>query len=219
MPREPSEIAASYRVRKIGAADFELIAGSNKLSLTRRGAHLHFNLRPCDLRWHADERRAPYYAVHFEVTELQIGFCGDEGWSSSLVDNCIFVIDGEALKHVPLSNVSVLSEEEFKASEAENAANMGKKLESGGWLSDPPFASASLFHFEGAIYCRIGLVQSHFDKLVEGCLNGRIIGAQFFGTVFALTSSFEHGAARDIVICAKEHFYFPIDSLSFKYRV
>jgi hypothetical protein len=219
MPREPSEIAASYRVRKIGAADFELIAGSNKLRLTRRGAHLHFNLKPCDLRWNADEGCAPYYAVHFDVTELEIGSCGDEGWSSSLVDNCIFVINGETLEYVPLSKVSVVSEEEFKVSEAENAANMGKKLESGGWLSDPPFASAHLCHFEGAIYCRIGLVQFHFDKLVEGCLNGRINGAQFFGTVFTLTSSFEHGAARDIVICAKEDFYFPISSLSFKYHV
>lgn len=223
--RDPVEVAASYRVLKVGET-IELQAGSTKLGLKRGGAFLHFEVTPLDLRWHAEQGSEPFYAVRFVVAQVDIGHRGEEGWSSNLVDNCFFVIDGAVLRHVPLSECTVLSEEKFKARKAWLAASRGEKPSTES-QSDPPLAFATITHCPASpefdiaesLDCTIGIPQPHFEKLVEGCLSGRILSAHFHGIGGALSSSFEYGALRDLIVFAEGEFDVRIDSLLFKYRV
>lgn len=227
--RDPAEVAARYRVLKVGETNFELQAGSTKIALKRGSAFIHFHVTPLDLRWHAELGSEPFYAVRFAVAGFDIGHRGEEGWSSNLVDNCLFVIDGEALRYLPLLELTVLSEEQFKTRKARLAAERGKKPSAEvqpGNNSDPPLGSATFTHCPASpevdiaelLDCTIGVSQPHFEKLVEGCLSGRILSGHFHGVGGALSSSFEYGALRDLIVCAGSEFDVSIDSLSFVYR-
>jgi len=113
----PAKIAAQYRAAQL-AEGFELRSGSTKMALKRGGAFLHLSTAPTAVRWHAKENEEPFHVVHLAVTKFGIGHRGDEGWSNNLADACLFVIDGEALRHVPLAELSALSEERFNARKA-----------------------------------------------------------------------------------------------------
>lgn len=228
---DPAEVAAKYRVLKVGETTFELQAGSTKRGLNWGSAFLTFEVTPLDICWHAVTGNDPFYAVRFVVAKLDIGHSGEEGWSSDLVNNCFFVIDGDALRHVPLSELTVLSEEQFKARKARLAAadrseNPLAEAQSTN-NSDPPLASATIAHcppspeldIAESLECTVGLPQPYFDKLVEGCLSKRILSAHFHGIGGALSSSFEHGALRDLIVCADGELDVWINSLSLKYRV
>lgn len=224
--RDPVEVAAEYRVLKVGETDFELQAGSTKLELKWGAISLRFEASPLDLRWHADEHSNPFYTARFAVTEVRIGHRDEIGWSSPLVDNCIFVIDGEALRHVPLSDLTVMSEEAFKAQKVELARARGDKPPAEP-QPDPPLATATIAHCPASpesnlgetLECTIGIPQPHFEKLVEGCLSGRIVSAHFHGLCGALSSSFKYGSLRDVILRAEAEINVQISSLSFTYRV
>lgn len=62
------------------------------------------------------------------VAELGIGHRGEEGLSSGLVDNCFFIIDGEVLRYVPLTELRILSEEQFNVEKVSLAAEKGEAL-------------------------------------------------------------------------------------------
>lgn len=228
--RDPAEVAARYRVFKVGETTFELHSGSSKLALKRSGAFLHIRTAPAVVRWHAEQDKEPFHAVRLAVTELNIGHRGEEGWSSNLVDDCFYVIDGEVLRYVPLSELTVLSEEQFKVRKAWLAAETGNKSSTDIQVptdSDRPLANGTITHcaaspeFEIAesLDCTFGIPQSHFDKLVQGCINGRISAANFHGITGGLSSSFEHGALRDLIIFGGGELNVRLDSLWFEYRV
>ena len=65
--RNPTEIAARYRVLQVGAAAPELHAGSTRIALKRGGAFLHLHGAPTVVRWHAEDGNEPSYAVHFTL--------------------------------------------------------------------------------------------------------------------------------------------------------
>ena len=228
--RDPAEVAATYRVSKLGEGNFELQSGSRKLALKRGGAFLHIRTAPAAVRWHAEQDKQPFHAVRLSVTELSIGHRGDEGWSSSLVDDCFFIIDGEVLRYVPLSELAVFSEEQFKVRKARLAAETGNKLPIDSQEaadSDRPLANGTIAHcgalseFEIAesLDCSLGIPQLHFDKLVQGCIDGRISSVHFHGITGGLSSGFEHGALRDLIVVAGGEFNVRLDSLWFEYRV
>ena len=101
--QDPTKAVAQYRVVRLGDA-FELHSGSSKLNLKRGRAFIHIATAPTAVHWHAQENKEPFHVVRLAVTELSIGHSGDEGWSSDLADDCIFVIDGNALRHCQCLN-------------------------------------------------------------------------------------------------------------------
>ena len=73
--------------------------------MTKQGAFLHLKTTPQAAHWYVAEKSNAFYLVRLRVEELAIGFGGDEGWSSPLADNCFFVIDGDELRYVPLTEL------------------------------------------------------------------------------------------------------------------
>lgn len=225
LKNDPAKIAAQYRAVQV-ADGFELRSGSTKLALKHGGAFIHISTAPTAVRWHAEEDKEPFHVVRLVVTEFSIGHRGDEGWSSSLADDCIFVINGDALRHVPLVELIVLSEEQFNVRKAWLAAESGNHAPPHTSKADRPLAIGSVAYCPAtpelglaeALDCTLGIPQPHFDKLVHGCLAGQISSANFHGITGGLSSSFEYGALRDLVLCGGGELRLKLDSLFFEYR-
>lgn len=91
---------------------------------------------------------------------------------------------------------------------------------------DRPFAVDTMAHclaspklgIAECLDCTLGIPQLHFDKLVQGCLGGRISSAHFHGITGGLSSSFEYGSLRDLVIICGGDLNIKLDSLFFEYR-
>mgnify|MGYP001566688711 CR=1 FL=1 len=247
--RDPREVAARYRVKKDEKGKFELCSEQgSSVNLSHLGTFLHFKTTPNAVRWHAGHwhSEGAFYVINLLVAELDIGFPGEEGWSSDLVDNCFFVIDGEVLKYLPLTQLRIVSEEQFNVEKSRDAANklaVEKALaaengadENGEELtpetkraddSSLSFWRATITHcraepeldIDESLECTIGLPQAHFQQLLDGCLSERVSGAYFHGIGGALSSSFQMGVARDLILLADEGFDVKIDSLTLDYRV
>lgn len=128
---DPNEVALKYSVKVAEQSSFELNPLDEllpKIRVLRCGATINVRASPRRLCWEADENTEPFYAVTLKVDELTIGHRGAEGWSSSLVDDCFFVINGECLKHVNLLELRVVSEMQFNVEEAELACLGGKAI-------------------------------------------------------------------------------------------
>jgi hypothetical protein len=226
--RNPQKVAAKYRAKKIGEAEFELYAGHESaptISVQRMGAFLHFKTTPEAVIWNGGETKAPFYAPFYLVNLLVTDFSiGNERASSRLADNCMFVIDGETLRHVPLTKIRVLSEAQFDIEKKRIAAEKGESL-----LTDPesdanpdrPFARARVSHCPAmfgdseSLECTMGLPQADFEKLLDSCFTGRILTAHFHGiSKGALSAGFEYEGARDLIFPAGVGFDISIDSVT-----
>lgn len=223
---DPAKAAAQYRAVRLGEA-FELHSGLRKLVLKRGGAFIHITTVPTAVRWHAEENKEPFHVVRLAVTELSIGHRGDEGWSSNLADDCFFVIDGETLRHVSMPELRLLSEEQFNVRKSWLAAERGDKSRTETPPEDRPLAVGTIAHCPASpelemaesLDCTLGIPQSHFEKLVQGCIDGRISSAHFHGITGGLSSNFEHGALRDLIIVSGGELNLKLDSIWFEYRV
>ena len=244
--RDPRKVAARYRVKKDEEGKFELCSEQgSSVKLSHHGAYLDFKTTLNAVRWHAGHWRSEgaFYVINLLVAELDIGFPGEEGWSSDLADNCFFVIDGEALRYLPLTQLRIVSEAQFnfeKAWDASNKLAVEKALaaEKGEELTEtegdddsapsfPSFGRATITHcradpeldIDGFLECTIGLPQAYFQQLLDGCLSERVSGAYFHGIGGALSSSIQMGVARDLILLAGEGFDININSLTLDYRV
>ena len=226
--RDPVEQAAKYQVLKLSENEYELQSDSRTLHLHHAGTFFHFYGKPLALRWCSNEREEPYYAIHLSVTDLGIGHRGDEGWSSDLADNCFFALDGDKIRYVPLTELIILSAEQFKNKKRNLAQNRGETLSDETQSSDsenPHLYSATITHLPAgydapeALECTIGLPQPDFAKLVEGCISGNIENAYFHGIGGGFSASFEYGVARDLILLADSKITLSMDSLGFDYRL
>lgn len=139
--RDPNEVALKYSVNVAGQSSFELNPLNEplpKIRVRRCGALLNLKASPRRLFWEAEENTEPFYAVTLKVDELTIGHRGTEGWSSSLVDDCLFVINGESLKHVDMPELRVISEMQFNIEKAKLTRMTGKDIceRRGGGVAD-----------------------------------------------------------------------------------
>ena len=225
--RDPQDTAKKYRVNKISESQFELqslVEGLSKINLEYMGALLNFKVTPQYVRRHLSADEQPYYLIECLVIDLNIGFRGEEGWSSSLVDYRIFVIDEEVLKYAPLLHISILSEEQYNLQEIRNLLNMGKTPPENK-SQHRPLAKLKLSYFEnestsqalGEIGGVIGLPKDSFEELLDGCLNKHIAEVCFHGVCSALSSSFKHGAARDLLLLSNQQLDIKIDSATLDY--
>ena len=99
--------------------------------------------------WYVSEKSNAFHLVRLRVEELAIGFRGDEGWSSPLADNCFFVIDGEELRYVPLTELRILSEKQFLLEKTNLAREKGEEViaqTNPDENPDRPLAMASIVH-------------------------------------------------------------------------
>lgn len=163
------------------------------------------------------------------VAELSIGHRGEEGWSSEPVDNCFFIIDGEALRYVPLTELRIVSEEQWSVEQARLASDKGETLvtkSEGNGDSDSSVGWATIGHcpampeldISESLECTVSLPQANFQQLLDGCLSGRISGVHLDGIGGALSSSFQYGAARDLLLCAGNEFKIDIGSIDLEYK-
>ena len=233
--RDPSNVAARYRVQRLGEGGFELRAAQGtlpSLNVRRQGAFLNLKTTPQAAHWYASDspRSNAFHLVRLRVEELAIGHRGDEGWSSPLVDNCFFVIDGEKLRYVALTELRILSEEQFLIEKEKLARTRGEEViveTKPDGNQDRPLAMASIVHCSAmpehdvaeTLECTVGLPSEYFQKLLDGCLNRRISKVHLHGIGGALSSSFEYGSTRELILCANEGFDIKIGDVSFDYLV
>ena len=229
---EPSSVAARYRVQR-GAEGFGLYAKQGtfpSLDIKRQGAFLRLMATPKSVHWHVSERWNAFHLVSLRVEKLTIGFSGDEGFSSPLANNCFFVIDGEELRYVELTELRILSEEQFLLEQVNIARERGKEVAVEAILDENanhPLARANIVHCSPklednvaeTLECTVGLPSEYFQKLLDGCFNRCISQVHLHGIGGALSSSFEHGTPRDLILCANEGCDIKIDSVVFDYRI
>jgi hypothetical protein len=119
---DPSNVAARYCVQRFDDGRFELHSVQRSfpnLNARRQGAFLRLWATPQTAHWYASKENNAFDLVRLRVEDLAIGFRGDEGWSSPLAENCFFVIDGEDFRYVPLTELRIVTEEQFHAEQAE----------------------------------------------------------------------------------------------------
>ena len=110
-----------------------------------------------------------------------IGHRGEEGWSSSLADNCFLSSMEEVLRYVPLSlRAKGIERRAVPAHKSMRIAAERGKVPSGDARpsdsADPPLARATITHCPALAElgvnecpdCTIGIPESHFAQLVDG---------------------------------------------------
>ncbi len=237
--RDPREVAARYRVKKDEKGKFELCSElGSSVRLSHLGAFLNFKTTLNVVRWHAGDRHSEgaFYVINLRVTELEIGFPGEEGSSSELVDNCFFVIDGETLRYSPLTQLRVVTEDQFNIEKSRIAANCAAVAAAEGKTPTPKtkersdsftsLGQATIVHCgavlglnDESLEYTIGLPQTYFQQLLDGCLSERVSRVYFHGIGGALSSNFPMGVARDLILLAGEEVDIKIDSLTLDYHV
>ena len=149
------------------------------------------------VRWHAGHwhSEGAFYVITLLVAEVD-----------NLDHNCLFVIDGEALRYLPLTQLRIVSEAQFNIEKARDAANklaVEKALaaEKGEELTEtegdddsapsfPSFGRMTIVHcradpeidIDESLECTIALPQAYFQQLLDGCLSERVSGVYFHGT-------------------------------------
>jgi len=230
---DPTEVASRWQVTQVGEEEFDLFVKNGKSSIIkvrRSGASIDIKATPRTIRWHASETSEPFYAAHFQIAEMSIGSPGDEGWSSRIANDCIFVIDGETLKHLPMNELRIVSYEQYTRVRERLAAARGVTAAIGyreNNDSRAALALATVAHcrampetgFGELLEFTLGLSQLHFQKLIDGCIDGRIAGAYFNGIGGALSSCQSYESARDMIICAGQEVHIHISSISLEYRL
>ena len=125
------------------------------------------------------------------VAELGIGHRGEEGLSSGLVDNCFFIIDGEVLRYVPLTELRILSEEQFNVRRSPLQPRKERRFLQSLMATAIPASPLGKRHdISESLDCTGGLPQAHFQQLLESCLDGRISRVHLHGIGGALSSNF-----------------------------
>ena len=225
--RNPQESADRYRVKRTSESEFELypiVEGFSKISLEFVGVYLNFKATPQYVRRYISADQQPYYVIECSVSNINIGFGGPDGGASSLVDDCIFIIDDEILKYVTLKQISILSEEQYNIDETRNLANMGKAPDENK-QQPQSLAKLKLSYFDDGLTSEVsrelggvmGLSKDYFGELLHGSLNEKVTDINFHGLCNSLSASFKYRSIRDLVLFNKQPLDVVIDSFNFDY--
>lgn len=231
-------VAASHRVQDLGDGQFALshiASGSPPLPLTRHAAIVRVTATPRSLTWHVDEAGAASYDVQLGVRALEIGLAADEGWSCKLAANCFFVMQGEQLRHLPVHTLRVVDLERQFEDAKRTAMTGGASGSARAPLADsgadtPPAVGRALFNHvpEAEVFralsaerldCTVGLRRPHFEKLVEACLGGRVEQVCFHGIGGSLSSSYQYGHARDVILPLGGRLELTLDAIDLTLKV
>lgn len=173
------------------------------------------------------------YRITLDFLDLSIGHSAEEGWDSLIAEDCLFVIDGNSVRHLPIERIHVSTEKQFSESRRSTAhLNSLDKNPNAEYPTPPdetdepdvhrPYAAA-VFSYLGPMpgfwlneYCElaIGLPDAAIQKIVDVTLKGLQASVILHGIGVGLTSSFEYGSARDLFLIADgESLKFNVDSV------
>jgi hypothetical protein len=233
---DPVETASEYEVKKIGKNKYKLCKPQDSsadidLKITR--TRLGFKATPHRVQWHTEQWHtelgsgSEYYHLRFLVSDLNMG---DSDVGSSLVENCFFIINGKVLKSSPLTELSIWpmdkEEEKEKEKEKEKEEELSFK-ELGGDFSDSPLGQTIIqdCSIGGITYpldCHLAIPHTHFKRLLDGCLDGRISGVHILCEGVAISTHEDwgkEGAGQDIIFLSNKGLRLDIKSIDFDYRV
>lgn len=228
---DPRNVAAKYRVYRADNGEIELRSikkSFHNLTAKQSGAHLRIMATPQTAHWNLSDKKNSFDAVRLRVEDLAIGFRGDEGWSSPLIENCFFVIDGEDIRYVPLTDLCIITYEQFRLSEIHIAQAKGESVitqKKSDKSEDCPLAIARLVHCSqdteilDTLECTIGLDAENFQKLLDACINKRISKVHLHGIGRALSVGLKYGVPRELILLANEGMDIKIDRITFDYLV
>lgn len=178
------------------------------------------------------------YRISLDFLDLSIGHSAEEGWDSLIGEDCLFVIDGNSVRHLPIERIHVSTEKQFAESRRStahlksleknpNAEYPSPPVEPDGSDTYQPYAAA-VFNYLGpmpgfwlAEYSElsIGLPDAAIQKIVDLTLKGLQVSVILHGIGVGLTSSFEYGSARDLFLVADgEPLKFNVDSVGIEIR-
>ena len=222
----PSEVAQPYRVETADDGKLQLVAdGRTTLVLSPCGTFLTITAAPSMVNWSHGHDMSARELIHLKVTDLAIGHRGDEGWSSSLADNCFFAIDNDTIHYLPLDSIRVMPREDLLRETRSIQLNSMRprvdpiESESGFIATITPsiFQLAKYGPPQETLFLSIGVDATHFARIREGALSGHLFSVCFNGYCTGLTSSFQYGSARDLVLIANESAPLSIDTMSVHY--
>lgn len=225
--RDPQETANKYRVVRISESEFEIhsiVEGYSKINLELVSASLNFKAIPQYVSRHISSDEQPYYVIECLVSNINIGFGGSDGGASSLVDDCMFVIDDEVLKYVTLNSISILSEEQYNIQGIRNLANM-RKAPPENKTEQQSLAKLKLYYFKDEITSELpcelngvmGLSKNYFDELLRACLNEKVTNINFNGWSSSLSATPCYRPTRDLILFNGQPLDVRIDSFNFDY--
>lgn len=200
-----------YRVNNSVENGYSIIDDdSHVIKLVKKAVILNIEAKPKSVCWVFEEEKK-YSVVHLEITSLEIGYSMEEGWSSDLEDNSIFVIDNESIRKVQMTDIRVVSQSVFMKNRADIAQLSGTDVlkefekiaaESStlGGFKISHCAPMRGFSDTDVLDCQLGLRDVEFDELYAHCATDLSATIHIHGMVGALTASFEYGEPRDFVL-------------------
>jgi hypothetical protein len=218
-------VARKYRIIRVDDTGFALEMKNDpvqKLNLHQSYILLRFATEFKSVVWHTDDTGKSHQIINLVVRSLQIGFSAEEGWSSPLVNNSLFIADGETLRYVPLTTIRVMSEGQYYEEERliNIALQAGVQPETNrsqcvgpARLTHMPEQFSRWIRCDESFDCSIGLPINIFDQLLVSCQSGRSDSFCFTGSGSGLSASFEYGSARDIIIPVEGKFDFNISDV------
>lgn len=228
------EIAKKYKVFEKENGFYELKIKDNPTAtiITLEPSYIDFYIQAEleSITRHFDEDKKIDHTISLKVSKLQIGYSG----ISALAENEIFVIDGQDLRHMPLTQIIIKSvekyNEEIEIIEINDKFTLNKKHDIFSLLNEQHserynnnfighsriayYPSEIKWKLKGSLYFCAGLPQNILDLIIENSKFNRDLSISLMGCVGALSSSFKYDSARDIIIKSETSMNATIESIS-----
>jgi len=137
---------------------------------------------------------------------ISIGAAGSEGFRSPLADDCMFVVDGARLAHVPLDEMRLVPLDELDQpilGAVQPPAPAGDTNE--------PFAGARLAHIPSedelwpeSVELIVGMPEPHFTALFDACVAQSIHEVSVHIVAHAHSTAAFYETPRDLILFANE---------------
>lgn len=221
-----SDALSKYTVKWLGDENYELIpveGGGKPVEVSPQVVSLHIDSMPEQIRWSVGSLS---HVLELKISNLEVGHRGDEGWSSDLEENGIFVIEEEGIRSIRPTLIRVMSLPQYNADmvrlselrgevtpESEKADDEDPSTSYRGRISHGQFGPRGREEF---IEWNIGLPQESFDVFVDECSKFNGASVHIFGQVRALSASFRWGSARDLILISEREVEFFVSSIHVK---
>lgn len=226
MVTNESAALSKYTVKWLGDESYELTpveGGGKPVEVSPQVVSLHIDSVPEQLRWSVGSLS---HVLELKISNLEVGHRGDEGWSSDLKENGVFVIEEEGIRSIRPTLIRVMSLQQYNADMANLSELRGEPTPEServdgddpssccrGRISHGQFGPRGREEF---IEWNIGLPQESFEVFVDECSKFNGASVYIFGQVRALSASFRWGSARDLILISERELDFFVSSIHVK---
>jgi len=188
---------------------------------------LDMTIKPMGNYWkvetdYDDEKNNPeVQGLNCQLENISIGHKGDEGWSSSLQNDSVFVIYKEKLILPRNFLVGIQEDSQFRSNmkrfygvdidEFTKLEDSVKEPQPIGMIYFNYFVYKDIFNDgsddsinsdspDGEMYIHIGLKDEIYEKVLNHTYKGGVENITFNTDCWAYTSSFEYGSSRDLIL-------------------